>query len=81
MSKVICNAIGMHEECKNCGASKPHDDTSCEPCPLFDYALCKPIIVNIPIKCICYHCLNQPSCTYQGQHVKQCANFNKDRHE
>lgn len=39
--KVICNKAGLHEECKNCGASKVHYDYDlCEPCPFEPDAKC-----------------------------------------
>jgi peptide deformylase len=40
MKKVICNSIGLTEECKNCGASKFHSAGSCEPCPINENAKC-----------------------------------------
>ena len=40
--KVICNCAGQDPECKNCGASKPHDNDSCEPCPIIKEARCVP---------------------------------------
>jgi hypothetical protein len=40
--KVICNCAGQNPECKNCGASKPHDNDSCEPCPIIKEARCVP---------------------------------------
>jgi hypothetical protein len=49
--KVICNSIGSvpshsnapKTECSMCGASKPHDINSCEPCPWNKDATCMPI--------------------------------------
>lgn len=38
--KVLCNKRGAHDECRHCGASEPHDHTSCEPCPFFPEAEC-----------------------------------------
>ena len=43
MGYVICNSVGKCEECPNCGASKPHYHTSCEPCPFVRDAKCIPI--------------------------------------
>lgn len=50
--KVICNSIGsvasnslmaQSRECYLCGASTPHDDSSCEPCPWNKDAKCIPV--------------------------------------
>jgi ribosomal protein L37E len=38
---VLCNSVGKHLECENCGASKFHDKTSCEPCPFVEHAKCE----------------------------------------
>jgi hypothetical protein len=61
MEKVICNSIGGSAECENCGASKLHVKSCCEPCPFVEGAKCivvkadivkkeKTEIVNLKIK-------------------------------
>ena len=39
--KVLCNSVGKHEECENCGASKFHENSVCEPCPFIKNAKCE----------------------------------------
>jgi hypothetical protein len=43
---VRCNSIGCNEECQKCGASKSHDESQCEPCPLNERAKCVPVIIT-----------------------------------
>lgn len=54
--EVICDSIGSVEshsnapgtECSMCGAAKPHDDRSCEPCPWNPAAKCIPVADEDP---------------------------------
>lgn len=50
MKKVICNSIGSTRICKGCGAAKPHDLGSCEPCPVNENAKC--IVAREPFQLV-----------------------------
>ena len=48
--EVICNSIGSDPECKHCGASKIHNDISCEQCPLVPNAKCISVDIKVEIE-------------------------------
>lgn len=68
MGYVICNSVGKCEECPNCGASKPHYHTSCEPCPFVRDAKCIPIDRVIG----CKFCIEKDKCSSNLQKVIDC---------
>lgn len=45
-SFVSCSKFGTTNLCDGCGAAKPHNSTSCEPCPVHQYDTCQPIVLK-----------------------------------
>lgn len=52
---VICNSIGSTDECRQCGASKPHSSSSCEQCPINKEAACIDFDTVVRAGCIALH--------------------------
>lgn len=75
MSYVICNLRGENPECKYCGASKPHYDTSCEQCPFVPEAKCIPIDRVIG----CKFCTEKESCKNDLYKVINCYERRRDK--